>query len=214
MRGHFWGVLNVAFLVLIAALLARPEGPIGSRISEWRARRDQARLIKVEWPKVVDGGSAYSGDPTLPAEVVVFTDYECPYCRKLHSTLELIRARRPEVRIRYRHFPLSTHKNAAAAARASVCAAKVGAFHEVHGFLFESESWRTTSGLEDIAGPAGIVDVKGFANCMSDPSSEAVVRADIATGERLGINGTPAIVTRDRLVIGALDESDFLALLE
>ncbi len=64
------------------------------------------------------------GDPTAAASIIEFSDFECPYCRKIHPVLKrLVNDSGGQVNWVFRHYPLSFHKpNAQREAEASECA--------------------------------------------------------------------------------------------
>jgi len=62
------------------------------------------------------------GSPTAKTRVIVFTDPECPYCRKLHAELKQVVAADPQIAFYIKLFPLAMHPNADSIARSIVCA--------------------------------------------------------------------------------------------
>ena len=68
--------------------------------------------------------------------MIVYADFECPYCAALHARL----GERPAVRRVFRHFPVpSKHPRARAAAEAAEAAALQGRFWEMHDALFADQ---------------------------------------------------------------------------
>jgi protein-disulfide isomerase len=91
--------------------------------------------------QLLDGEYAALGPATAPVTVVVFSDFECPYCKKLRALL----AAEPlitggKVRLVFRHMPMQSHKWAQKAAEAAVCAQLQNgdAFWHLHDSLFEN----------------------------------------------------------------------------
>ena len=67
--------------------------------------------------------------------VVVYGDYECPFCAAVEARLRTL-----DVRVAFRHFPIrSSHPRAQAAARAAEAAAAQGAFWPMHDALFDDQ---------------------------------------------------------------------------
>ena len=62
------------------------------------------------------------GSPTAKTRVIVFTDPECPYCRKLHAELRQVVVADPQIAFYIKLFPLAMHPNADSIARSIVCA--------------------------------------------------------------------------------------------
>ena len=73
--------------------------------------------------------------PEQARPVVVYADFECPFC----AALEL-RLRELPLRVTFRHFPVrSSHPRAWPAARAAEAAALQGRFWEMHDALFADQ---------------------------------------------------------------------------
>jgi len=74
--------------------------------------------------------------------IVVFSDYQCPYCARLEPTLkQLLQQNEGKIKIYFRDFPLSSiHPFAEKAAEASRCAAEQGKYWEYHDMLFQKQN--------------------------------------------------------------------------
>lgn len=74
-------------------------------------------------------GSPFLGKEDAPVTIVVFTDFECPYCSKAVPILEQVMTDNPEtVKLVFKNMPLSFHKFARPAALAALAAANQGKF--------------------------------------------------------------------------------------
>ena len=141
--------------------------------------------------------------------LIVYTDFECPYCGALEAAL-----RGTEVRVAVRHFPVrSAHPRAWPAACAAEAAALQGAFWPMHDALFDDQAQIEDPHLWDRARRLGL-DVTRF---EADRRSDAVrdrVEADFRTGVRGGIVSTPAafLVSADGAVIRSIDRAAAAAL--
>ena len=132
--------------------------------------------------------------PSEAPVVIVYADFECPFCAALH--LEL--AARP-LRVAFRHFPVRTsHPRAWAAAGAAEAAALQGNFWEMHDSLFEDQGRLEDPHLWERARRLGL-NLERF---DADRRSEAVVarvKGDFKSGLRAGVVTTPAVFTDGRL---------------
>ena len=74
--------------------------------------------------------------------IVVFSDYQCPYCARLEPTLkQLLQQNEGKIKIYFRDFPLSSiHPFSEKAAEASRCAAEQGKYWEYHDMLFQKQN--------------------------------------------------------------------------
>ncbi len=73
--------------------------------------------------------------------LVEFADFQCPACRAYHPIVrEVLNAYDGELKLIYKHFPLtSIHPNAFAAAKAAEAAGAQGKFFEYHDVLYEKQ---------------------------------------------------------------------------
>ncbi len=153
-------------------------------------------------PVSVDG-LPLIGAPEAKVAVLIFSDFQCPYCAQFASeTMPALRTEYVQtglVRVGFRHLPLSFHSRAKRAAESAECAAEQGHFWAMHDALF-----RRPSNLEegDLTSTAAAIhlDTTRFVSCMSHPPSDRIQRdLDIARG--LGLSGTPSFI------VGRLDHS-------
>lgn len=78
------------------------------------------------------------GPENAPVEIVVFNDYQCPFCARLFENLDAVqRQRKGEIAVYVRDFPLTWHRSARVAARAVRCADRQGLRWELHDVLLE-----------------------------------------------------------------------------
>ena len=103
------------------------------------------------------------------------------------------------VKVVFKHYPLSFHKQALPAALASVAAAEQGRFWEYHDELFLKQNRLGSELYLEIA--RGLeLDLKKFSLDMMRPSLRQRVEQDVADGKKAGVTGTPAIYVNGRKV--------------
>lgn len=160
--------------------------------------------------RVVDDWRRYAaegrrtGSADAPVTIVVFSDFQCPACRRLADELDSIRAKRPrDVAVVYRHFPLTpVHPHALPAARASECAGAQGRFKEFHDALFREQALVESGGWRHFATAAGVPDLNAFDRCIAGTSPDAAVARDVQAGRELGVTGTPTLLINERRIQG------------
>lgn len=139
-------------------------------------------------------GAAVQGSDSAKVAMVVFSDFECPFCSRLASALDETSERYVKtgnVLLAFRHMPIeSIHKHAMPAAKASVCAGRQGHFWSVHDAFFKKPDIFKTEWQEGFAERSGL-DPAMFAACLSDPRTEAGIRRDIEMATKFGIKSTP-----------------------
>ncbi len=142
------------------------------------------------------------GGASAPVLIISFSDYECPFCKRAEATVQqVMKAYGDKVRFVYRDFPLTMHAHARPAAEAANCANAQGKFWEYHDKLFASQDLGTEK-LQTLATEVGL-DRKKFDECLAKEEFKPAIEKDIADGEAVGVNGTPAFFVNGRLLSGA-----------
>ncbi len=109
--------------------------------------------------------------------IVEFSDFECPFCSKVQGTLgEVLKAYPEDVRLVYRHFPLSFHRNALTASEATMCAQDQGKFWPMHDEIFSDQKNIAVDDLKKHAETIGL-EMTEFNNCsISAPTKSMLLR--------------------------------------
>jgi protein-disulfide isomerase len=150
--------------------------------------------------------------PTDPAigpsyariELVEFSDFECPYCRRAVPVLKQILSRYPDqVRLVWKDFPLPMHASARPAAEAAQCANEQGQFWAYHDVLFRNQELLKTDDLRKHAADMGL-DVGSFNECFESGRYRKQVDSRIQEGKRHGVSATPTVFINGRMVMGAM----------
>jgi protein-disulfide isomerase len=147
-----------------------------------------------------------------PVSLLVFGDFECPYCKEEASTLrQQIPSTFPgKVRVYFMDFPLeSIHPWSRAAAIAGRCVYKQGedAFWKYHDWIYEHQTEVTpdnyNSKLMEWAGANG-VDAVQLGRCVDSKATDAEVTRTQAMGHELGVDGTPTLYLNGRKLMDQL----------
>ena len=137
------------------------------------------------------------GNLDAPIALVEFSDFECPFCARIHPTLERIVDENKGVKWVFRHFPLSSiHSRALSAAVASECIARLGgndAFWSFADAAFADQSKLGDSWYRKMAASLGI-DAEAFSACTRDSSVVTDIQADLDEATATGGRGTPYVV--------------------
>ncbi|AKT44097.1 uncharacterized protein CMC5_083370 [Chondromyces crocatus] len=147
----------------------------------------------------VDAGSSPSRGPEgAPVKVVVWSDFECPSCRRAMPIIDRAFERHNgEVRLIHKFYPLPAHLHAMPAARAAFAAHAQGKYWEMERLLFENQQALTDADLLGYARKLGL-DMKRF---QADMESEAAMQAiahDKEAANKAGLRGTPHILINGR----------------
>jgi glutaredoxin len=145
------------------------------------------------------------GSATAAATIVVFSDYQCPYCARLTQALRSVQEKYgPDVAIVYRNFPLHLHAYAIAAAEASECAAEQGRFEAFHLTAFALQDSIGQMSWPRFAERAEVPDIGRFQNCLNGRLHFAALARDTLDAKRLGVRGTPTLLINNVELQGAL----------
>ena len=125
--------------------------------------------------------------------VIVYGDYECPFCAALE-----VRLRALPLRVVFRHFPVrASHPRAQAAAHAAEAAAAQDAFWEMHDALFDDQGRLEDPHLWRRAERLGL-DLARFDADRRSPEVAERVREHFRGGVRAGVVSTPTAFTDGR----------------
>ena len=126
--------------------------------------------------------------------VLVYGDFECPYCARTHGLLETLRDEFGDaLRLVYRHYPLvRVHEHAQRAAEAAEAAGAQGQFWPMHDALTAHHDALDADRIDALARDLGL-DMEAFGEHLDSHAFEDRVRADFRSGVRSGVDGTPAL---------------------
>ena len=137
--------------------------------------------------------------------IVVWSDFQCPFCAKQAPVLAHLRDRYgSDVRVIYRHLAMAAHRGAALAAEAGVAAAEQGKFWAFHDQVFGNVGHLARDDLERFARAAGL-ELTTFRAALDDRRYHDAIVAEAASAEALGVDGTPTMFINGAPVGGARD---------
>jgi len=174
-----------------------------SLVSALRDEYDVVNYLEPPRFEVAATGPA-KGPESAPVTIVEFSDFECPFCKRIYPTLNQVMDEYDgRVRLVFRQFPLlALHPNAQKAAEASLCADEQGKFWELHDAIFEGSGGLGVASLKARAAEIGL-DQDEFGTCLDSGRFAEQVAADVTAGRALGVSGTPALFINGRYLSGA-----------
>ncbi|MCJ7629312.1 MAG: DsbA family protein [Longimicrobiales bacterium] len=134
--------------------------------------------------------------------IIVFGDYDCPFCRRAEGPLRAVLDEYPnDVAVVYRNLPLRIHEHAYQAARLAECGAEQGRFYEVHRFLYNADDLDPLRlQVETVGHAVEIPDLAAFSDCASRVDPVARIEEDLRVAEALDIVAVPAIIFEGTLL--------------
>jgi len=146
------------------------------------------------------------GIATAPVEIVEFSDFECPHCKRAQPKIEQLMSQSPNARLVFENFPLSQiHKWADRAAGYADCIARKSPdqFWKFAKEVYDQQEQITNDNaaakLSAIATDAG-ADASATATCADSPETKARVNQQYELGASLGITGTPTLYINGRKI--------------
>jgi protein-disulfide isomerase len=160
-------------------------------VSELRTKYPVKDLLPVYRLDVGQHGPS-KGPKDARVTIIEYADFECPFCSDTAKTVLAIQKKYPkDVRVVFRHFPLSFHENAMPAAVATRCAQYQNKFWAMHDEMFARSESLNEAEIIKAAGDVGL-DVALFKTCLESDKETAAVQAEMDEGSALGVEGTPA----------------------
>jgi len=150
----------------------------------------------VDGSKLIRTDSQIIGKIDAPNTLVEFGDYQCPACKAAHPILKQFMKDKPDrIRLVFRNFPLSQHKNGYPGSQAAEAAGKQGKYEAMHDLLYEKQDeWAALPKPDDkfyeYATSLGL-DLDKFKSDYSGSFMRTRIQADVDDGSSLGVNSTP-----------------------
>jgi len=158
-------------------------------------------------------GAPAMGPADAPVTIVEWSDYQCPFCKRAHPTVEqVLNEYKDKVRFVYLDYPLPFHQQAMPASKAVHCAEDQGKFWEYHTNLFVAPGDLSKTDLAKRAADLGL-DNAAFEACMTSNKHETLIKTNYDDGAALGVTGTPAFFINGRMLVGAQPIDQFRAII-
>jgi protein-disulfide isomerase/uncharacterized membrane protein len=147
-------------------------------------------------------------------EILVFSDYQCFQCKKMHLYLRHLVERYPDkIRIVHRHYPMdhevnpivksSFHRGSGKMALLAIYAATQNKFWTMNDALFHLAGRQKTIDLKALARRTGLEAVDLF-KALRDPRIHRRLKMDLNDGIQFGIDGTPSFVIDGQVYPGTI----------
>jgi protein-disulfide isomerase len=164
----------------------------------------------------------FKGSAKAPITIVEYTDLQCPYCKIVHDILSkelFTQYTTNDVRLVFKHFPLSMHPWAEIGASATECAGEQSdeAFWKMSDSLYANQATISTATVKvqigDYAKAAGLNATK-FNQCVESEKYNTKIQADRREGAAVGVNSTPTLFVNGRMIRGIRTFDDLKVVIE
>lgn len=161
-------------------------------------------------------GHPWIGAENPVLEITEFTDYQCFQCKKMHFFIRNLVGEKPDqIRLIHRHYPMDHqfnpivrepfHIGSGSLALLAIHAAKKGKFWELNDLLFDAAVQKGEINVKELSVKIGLDD-KDLVAAFFDKDTRTHLDADIRSGLKLGISGTPAYVINGKVYLGQLPD--------
>lgn len=178
-----------------------------SLIAQWKAELNQPKEVDIK-------DRPFRGAADAPVTIVAYSDFTCPYCQQAAGTMEkVLKENQGKIKYVFKHFPLETTGVARLAAEYHVAAARQDPelAWKFYDLLFARRADLLKDGepaIVNAAKDAGL-NMKKLAADVKRKDVRAEVDADIAEGQRIGVQGTPYFLINNLVARGALSSDLF-----
>lgn len=165
-----------------------------------------------------DPNTPTAGNPDGNVYLVEFFDYQCGHCRAVFPAIEHIMQKDKNVKFFFKELPIFGGASKYAA-KAALYANTQGKYMPLHDALFSAKDMLTKDKVNQFAQQAGL-NVATLTNTIQSPKYEAMIRANFALAQKLGIMGTPAFIvsnkaeTKFQFIPGATSEQGLQAAIQ
>jgi protein-disulfide isomerase len=189
-------------------IVSRASQEENQRRQQEAQKREQAEYEEAfKNPKtaVIDERSHVRGNPKAPLTLVIYTDFQCPYCSRANKTVETLREKyKDDLRIVLKEMPLPMHPEAMPAAQWMEAVAlqskeKAWKFHDT---LFANQDKLGAAYYKEVA--AGLqIDVAKAEEATKSEDVKQRIAADLAEAQKFGFSGTPGFLLNGVPIRGA-----------
>jgi protein-disulfide isomerase len=167
--------------------------------------------------RVPVGNSPARGPANALVTLVLFSDFQCPFCSRVETTLNSLRTRYGnDLRVVWKNEPLPFHNRAKPAANAAMEAMAQGGaakFWQMHDILMENQQHLEDADLARYATQAGL-NMARYNAAMASNAHMAAIDADHALAQQVDAQGTPHMFINGRRFVGAQPEDAFVRLID
>jgi len=183
-------------------------------VASLREKSDVEILLEPPRVEVDVAGEPRRGPADAPVTMVEFSDFQCPFCRRMQPVLmELFDEYEGKVSWVFKDLPLTQiHSQAQRAAEAARCAGDQGKFWEFRDALFERS--RVTEDTPDEIAAELELEEEPFHACLESGKYKAEVLANSREAQQLGISGTPTFVVNGIVLSGLQSKSALTRVIE
>jgi protein-disulfide isomerase len=182
------------FLITLMLLLASAQAMASQPLTPDQEQRAQKMIADFLFN---DPNSPRIGAKNPKLTLVVFTDYNCPYCKKFDPYLEKIVEKHPDVAVVFKFLPYRSESSLTAARDAlTLWRQDPGEFMKLNHTLMAKKGYHDDASIQEAQKRAGV--------SVTTPDEESLmtIKRSLLVAEKMGIQGTPATLIGEGLLPG------------
>lgn len=219
--GLFGGILvicAIGFFILLAIMLGdESDGSENNKVGVVNVNSQNVNQAAAPagTPAPITDSDYIRGDKNAAVVLIEYSDYQCPFCQKHHTTMQQIFDEfGDQVAWVYRHLPLTQlHPLANKASLAAECAGEQGKFWEYTDKLYENQNSITNDYFGQLSGELSLNSTQ-FNDCLDSNKYQAKINNNSSDANQSGARGTPATFINGELVAGAVPYEQFKGFIE
>jgi protein-disulfide isomerase len=200
---------------VIQAVRSRRVQPINA--AQGHAPRQHEAVAPSGMAELSHGTAPSRGETSAPVTIVLFADFECPYCRQFAATLNQISSSSKEKsRLIFRQFPLEIHPYARSEAELAACAEQQSnqAFWVLYDYFFQADPKADPRPAAfQLVNSRSDINMAKLRVCVDRHESSNEIDGDIQLGKKYGVLGTPTIFVNGTRLVGNEKDANGLSLL-
>lgn len=171
---------------------------------------------KTVW-NVPVGNSPSRGPIDAPVTLVIFSDYECPFCKRVEPTISrAFKDYEGKLRVVWKDRPLPSHRRAVPAALFALEAREQKGdkgFWAAHDMLFENHPKFEDANFEEYAKRLGL-RWPAVKNAIENKTHSASIKDDMALADSVKATGTPHMFINGRRLAGSQPIQEFKVIID
>ncbi len=168
-------------------------------------KEDQERDWKEPKKPLVESSRILEGTAAAPITIVEYADFQCPYCKMGHKSLEAFKEKyKGRIQFVFKNMPLDGHQMAYPAATYFEALRNQGGDKALkfYNLLFKNQGELSEAYLKKTAQEVG-ANMAQLAVDLKSPAIKEVISKDMAEFQNFGFTGTPTIILNGVALVGA-----------
>ncbi|HXH42700.1 MAG TPA: DsbA family protein [Bradyrhizobium sp.] len=201
-KGRFLPTRRAALTLVGAGILAASGISLAGAATAEDEVLTEAKVLR-------DPDTPVAGNPNGDVTIVEWSDYNCPYCRKLEPELRQVVQDDGKVRLVMKDWPILGPVSVTAA-RSALAAKFQDKYHQAHDALIGVSSRLTEPRINELLASAG-VDLDRLKRDLTGHAKDidAILKRNNEQAEAFGFRGTPSFIVGKYRVPRALSMAEF-----